>query len=337
MIVPKSNQKTYGVVHTKNYFSFEGFCKKIDSDEIQEVDVLLDEELIDTITANKENKRIEDIYDIKKFCFKYTLEKHIEDKGTLSFQNKSTKENLKNSPFLLNDKIYSTYSEEIFLRSFEKPIDENKIKNLYSLKSIGFFITEENIENKEFITYIKRIYARFPFITFKAFYFDIAQKNIAQKIFKKELDKFKIIKPRSIYDIAKEIEIFINIDINIPNYMIKGLIQYNQNILLVSFLCDENILNTKLNELKNINKKEYETLKNLNILDETIKKNNNKYILAVWDGFFARNNIDYDFNYDIYFGNYLLNILELNFKYPSCREHMININFKHFETHGIFK
>ena len=42
MILPKANQKSYGVVHTENYFSFTGFCKKVNSDEIQKVDIYLD-------------------------------------------------------------------------------------------------------------------------------------------------------------------------------------------------------------------------------------------------------------------------------------------------------
>ena len=52
MILPKANQKSYGVVHTENYFSFTGFCKKVNSDEIQTVDIYLDDVLIDITVLN---------------------------------------------------------------------------------------------------------------------------------------------------------------------------------------------------------------------------------------------------------------------------------------------
>ena len=67
MLVPKSNQKTYGVLHPKNYFSFIGFCKKVNSEEIQKVDIYLDDKLIDTISADKKLQKIEDIYDPMSF------------------------------------------------------------------------------------------------------------------------------------------------------------------------------------------------------------------------------------------------------------------------------
>ena len=39
MTRPIQLNKTYGVLHTENYFSFLGFAKKVGSDEIQKIDV----------------------------------------------------------------------------------------------------------------------------------------------------------------------------------------------------------------------------------------------------------------------------------------------------------
>jgi hypothetical protein len=102
MILPKNNQKSYGVLHTENYFSFIGFCKKVNSDEIQSVDIYLDDKLIDTILADKKLQKIEDIYDIEGFGFTYNLEeKYIGRKHKVSFKNTETKEELQNSPYTL--------------------------------------------------------------------------------------------------------------------------------------------------------------------------------------------------------------------------------------------
>ena len=52
MTRPIQLDKTYGVLHTENYFSFLGFAKKVGSDEIQKIDIFLDDKLIDIILAN---------------------------------------------------------------------------------------------------------------------------------------------------------------------------------------------------------------------------------------------------------------------------------------------
>ena len=60
MTRPIQLDKTYGVLHTENYFSFLGFAKKVGSDEIQKIDVFLDDKLIDTIEANEFIQKIDD-------------------------------------------------------------------------------------------------------------------------------------------------------------------------------------------------------------------------------------------------------------------------------------
>lgn len=179
MILPKTNQKSYGVIHTENYFSFTGFCKKVNSDEIQTVDIYLDDVLIDTILADKKLQKIEDIYDIEGFGFNYDLpEIYIGQKGLISFKNHLTKENLQNSPYTLVDKDHPSFNEFSFLYSLTLPIDENKIKDIYCPNSIGFLATKENLEDEEFTEYIKELMLMFPTSKFKAFYFENNEKEL---------------------------------------------------------------------------------------------------------------------------------------------------------------
>ena len=182
MIVPLKNAKTYGVLHTENYFSFLGFSKKVSSDEVQKIDVYLDNELIDIIISDKHLQKIEDIYDINGFGFTYNLpEKYIGESHIISFKNHETKEDLQNSPYNLIDKTNSKFNEYKFLNSLVS-IDTEKIKDIYCPNSIGFLATEENLKDKEFVEYIKELIEKFPTLSFKALYFDVSSRNKIKQV-----------------------------------------------------------------------------------------------------------------------------------------------------------
>ncbi len=183
MILPKNSQKSYGVFHSKNYFSFIGFCKKTNSSEIQKVDIYLDDKLVDTILADKNIENIENIYDVENFGFEYILpNEYIGQKSLISFKNHETKENLQNSPYELIKKNHPKFNEMSFLNSLESPIDQEKIRDVYCPNSIGFLATQENLEDEEFVGYINELMVRFPKAKFKKFFFDNSLDNIENSI-----------------------------------------------------------------------------------------------------------------------------------------------------------
>lgn len=209
MIVPLKNAKTYGVLHTENYFSFLGFSKKVNSDEVQKVDVYLDNELIDTIIANKHLQKIEDIYELEGFGFEYILpNEYIGKKNVISFKNHKTQENLQNSPYKLITENHPEFNEMAFLNSLKMPIDKEEITKIYCSNSIGFLATEENLEDEEFIQYIKELMNRFQDIRIKGFYFNNSQKDLLKKIFLKE-PNVEHIEIRNIYQISEKSRIYI--------------------------------------------------------------------------------------------------------------------------------
>lgn len=206
MIVPSKNQKTYGVLHTENYFSFLGFCKKVNSDEIQKVDVYLDDVLIDTIIANKHLQKIEDIYELDGFGFSYNLpEEYIGQKSLINFKNHETQENLHNSPYILIDCKNINFNKARFIHNVEIFPD----KDIIVKNSIGFLVTAENLEDIDFTNYLKELIINFPQIKIKAFYFYDEDLNLAKKVFEKELDKFDFSIPANINELTKEINIYL--------------------------------------------------------------------------------------------------------------------------------
>lgn len=175
--------KTYGVLHTESYFSFLGFAKKVGSDETQKVDVFLNDKLIDTIEANEFIQKIDDMYDIENQAFSYNLPfKYIDGvKHQISFKYHNSSEELLNSPYILIDKNHEDFSEAKFMHSLSEPISE-EMKNMYKPNSIGFLATKENLEDEEFVNYVKDIKGRFPDARFVGFCFQKPNDDFVEYI-----------------------------------------------------------------------------------------------------------------------------------------------------------
>ncbi|WP_066360773.1 hypothetical protein [Aliarcobacter cryaerophilus] len=211
MISPIQLGKTYGVLHTKSFFSFLGFAKKVGSDEIQKIDIFLDDKLIDTIEANEFIQKIDDMYDVENKAFKYNLStQYIGKKAIISFKNHDSGEELLNSPYTLIDKNHEKFNEASFFNTLNFEFDNEKIQNINTKDSIGFLATEDNILNKDLIKLID-IFLEQNFETrFKAFYFNNEQKKLISEKFNKYQSKIDFIMPKDIYDIANNTSIYIH-------------------------------------------------------------------------------------------------------------------------------
>ena len=225
MTSPIQLDKTYGVLHTENYFSFLGFAKKIGSHQTQKIDVFLDDKLIDTIEANEFIQKIDDMYDVESKAFTYNLPtQYIGTKAIISFKNHDSGEELVNSPYTLIDKNHEKFNEAKFLHSLSEPLSE-ELKNMYKQNSVGFLATKENLENEEFVEYINQIMNDFPEYDFKALYFD---KNSIKEIknkFKENIN-LEFLKLNTIKDIFINLQVLLGnfnknkIEISLANFLI---------------------------------------------------------------------------------------------------------------------
>lgn len=258
--------KVYGVVHNKDYFSFFGFVKKIGSNEIQKIDIYLDDEMIDTIKANEFIEKIDDMYDIENQAFSYNLPfKYIDGvKHQISFKNHNSNQELLNSPYTLIDEKYEKFNEAKFIHSLNQPLSK-ELENMYKPNSIGFLATKENLEDEEFVGYIKELVKKFPTINLKGFHFS----NINFK--KYNLDfKIEFIQIDNIYTILKNIEFYVhnlnNQKNNIMMYIRRNSISiysyYFINALKNQTLKDGDLImiNSNIDYLKNPEK--YDFLEN---------------------------------------------------------------------------
>lgn len=202
------NTKIYGAVETETFITFEGFCKKIYNTEKQEIEVFIDDKKVDKILANQKIPTIEDTYEVfdtEGFCFTYKLPKeYIGEKHKLEFKTIDG-EQLIHSPITTLNTSDEKYNKSCFIESLNEPINEEKFVDIYG-SDIGFFGIEENLNDKDFIDYIKELNIRFSSTVFKAFCFNDDQVKLIKSIFG---DTFKILKVVSIDDILNSIGIYL--------------------------------------------------------------------------------------------------------------------------------
>lgn len=293
MTSPIQLGKTYGVLHTESFFSFLGFAKKVGSDETQKIDVFLDDKLIDTIEANGFIQKIDDMYDVENKAFTYNLPvQYIGKKAIISFKNHDSQEELLNSPYMIIDKNHEGFNEAKFLHSLSEPLSE-ELRNTYKPNCVGFLATKENLEDVEFVGYIKELITRFPNLEFVAFCFN---KSISNTISK----EIKLLEISSINEIILNTEIFIwDLKGKTDLTVVKYLLEFSNSIFNIF-----NFKNPYFINLENKSLKEYDKFysnrgeiiitnpKKFGFSDDEIKNSNRSYTKLMYETVLSRSSRD---------------------------------------------
>jgi hypothetical protein len=299
MLIPKKNTKIYGIVHSKDYFSFIGFCKNIENNEIQKLDIYINSKLIDTIEANKKIEKVTELYDIGDFSFNYNLkDKYINEECILSFKYHNTELDIENSPLSLKNVTKGNFVKQHFFYTL-KSFDKSQIEPSFKQNTIGFLVIKDNMEDTNFLKYIEKLLIIFPNTTFKAFFFlDKERDNL-----KNLLGEFSNLKYNKIYTInnlVDEIGIYIyNRDSRIDSVRVLNslLTNYYENILMIAY--------------SNILKEE-------TMSDAVERMKNSKYIIDYQKYDFTQEEIiEYNYNYYALLFNKALNLnskTKINYK-----------------------
>lgn len=298
MLIPSKDAKSYGAIHIDNYLSFIGFCKKVNSEDIQTIDVYLDNKRIDSIQADKNIEKIEKLYNVKNHAFEFELpEEYIGKIHLLQF--KCREEELVNSPIKTISKDNPKFNEYRFLHSLEK-VNPEEVKDLYCPNSIGFLATEENLNDESFVSYINQIMKDFPAYTFKALYFN---KNLIKNI----TEKFKN-NNLLLLELPHSKILFKNIEVYLSNYE-KTYNDFIENKIVQKLRKCSDILPIGLGlKFEKISLKEYEKkyssyfqkfFDNLNFLgfdEKDIKKYGNSFYEVYFKKLSEKYNVNIDFD-----------------------------------------
>jgi hypothetical protein len=176
-------------------------------DEVETIDIYVENEKIDSFTSHNLVPKIGRVFDVDMRGILYDVpDAYQEQIDDVVFKDAKTSQVLPKAFVDVIKRDDAKYNELSFMRSLEEPIDEEKIKDLCCPNVIGFLATKENLEDEEFIKYIKELIEKFPNVKFKGLSFDQATQEKNRKVFE---NMVSAIIPKDIYDIASQIEIYI--------------------------------------------------------------------------------------------------------------------------------
>jgi len=199
------DDQEYGVVESEYGITFIGYYKKSDSNDVYDIDVYIDGSRIETLKADKKLKKVKDTFDVESNGFEFILEdKYLKEPHLLEFKESKSGRVLMDGSVKTISMQDEKFNELRFMDSLGH-VDAQEIKDLYCPNAIGFLATEENLEDVEFMGYIKELMEKFPDVEFKGFY--INSQDI--KSSKNTLNFIEFISISNIKDIIENIEIFI--------------------------------------------------------------------------------------------------------------------------------
>jgi hypothetical protein len=197
--------KMFNQIKNKNFINPSSVEEIIKNSEIYLHNVI--EEF--RFTINEEYyKKVKNIQAIKENLFMVELTRKAKKKKDMAEMTVDTV-----SPVVFETSVVSEifkdderYNEFVFMNSLGS-VDEEKIKDMYCPNSIGFLATKENLEDEDFMNYIKELMVRFPDVEFKGFCFNNSFKNqIRQNI---EKSRLMIVLVENIENLLKESSVFI--------------------------------------------------------------------------------------------------------------------------------
>jgi len=149
-----------------------------------------------------------------------------------NFQN----DNLQNLNELLSqeliqmiDKDSISINKYLFFNNLQEIVAKDKIEIDTIGNNIGFLAIDEQLNNQNFINYIKILYKKMPEVYFTVLYFTDIEKNILKNIFYNEIDRMNFLTPSEIFSGSTDIKVFISS----PPEEISNYKNINKNINVV--------------------------------------------------------------------------------------------------------
>lgn len=232
-----------------------------------------------------------------------------------------------------NNYMENFYQENLneiqFIKSLNQPIDEEKIRIMYYPNSIGFLATEENLEDLEFVQYIKDLIIKFPNTNFKGFCFNNIQKELFKNIFS-EFQNINYLVVKDIYDLIASIEIYIFDFNDLRDRKIMNIIgKYCNNILYLNTHLKLNFKDMTLKDLDykfKLNKDlVYTNPILLGFSNEEIKNSNDSYHKLVYTEIFKTLNLNpIELSYNA-FQFHSIDTIKFSLNYKKFKNYFINL------------
>lgn len=178
-------------------------------DEIEAIDVYAGDKKIDSFTTKELQPELGRVFDVDMRGILYDVPDAYQTQlNTVAFRDAKSGDELPRAFVDIIKRDDAKYNELSFMKSLEEPIDEESIKDMYIPNVIGFLATEENLEDEEFVGYMKQLMSDFPMYSFKAFVFNAEKKEFVYQMFGNEVLKVDVI--NHIMIMIAKIEVYVS-------------------------------------------------------------------------------------------------------------------------------
>lgn len=174
-------------------------------DKFEKIDVYAGNQYIDSFTCNDFKANIGKVFDVDMQGVLYLAPMEYRTKEIM-FRDSQTKNVLPSSLVSVLSPDDEKYNEFSFIASLEEEMNEERFQCIHVSDAIGFMATEKNLEDKEFIYFIKLLKEKNYGVPFIVFYFDTFQLQKGLEVFGEDV---KYIIPKSVEDIIGNVSIYL--------------------------------------------------------------------------------------------------------------------------------
>jgi hypothetical protein len=203
---------------------------------VETIGVYLEDMLIDTITCKTMSAEKGRVFDVDMRGILYDVADEY-SRENISFKDVKTEALLPSNFVQVIDPLDEHYKKYGFTHSIRVFERANGMEDKYSKGSIGFLAIPENLEDREFMNYIRTLGDIFPEYTIKAIYFYAEHQRWCEKVLL-GVQNVVFVNPKDIQELIEHFEIYI---VNAKhkklfNSLTKFLIHKTKNIFVMHFV-----------------------------------------------------------------------------------------------------
>lgn len=172
---------------------------------VKTIEVVAENRVIDSITCKEMQAQKGHVFDVDMRGILYVAPEEYTTKE-ITFRDAQTKDGLPPSFVSVLTPDDEKYNELSFIVGLEAELSEESLNNAQILDVIGFLATEKNLEDREFIYFVKLLQQQNYGVPFVVFYFNTSQQQKALKVFGEDA---KYVIPKSLADIINNVSIYL--------------------------------------------------------------------------------------------------------------------------------
>jgi len=149
--------------------------------EVETIDVYVENEKIDSFTTKELQANEGRIFDVDMRGILYDVSDAYQTQlNAVVFRDAKSGDSLPRAFVDVIKRDDAKYNELSFMKSLEEPIDAKVAEMTFTPKSIGFLVTQDNLEDSDFMEYIQELRQHFKDITICGFCFNEVQAKQAR-------------------------------------------------------------------------------------------------------------------------------------------------------------